>query len=191
MSSLFGCYARNGIGEGIAAAVAAGDNRTDFRASLCHFEDDLFAAFPAGHGLMDVAEANAVLADVFGALARKPPRLSLVAGFADPRVGGYADVAHHRIAIERGHLYRFLVLHESAHLIVPDDRRHGPGFTFVLQLLYRSFFGIPEEAVRHFLRRHRLPALTTVERRKPAIGPIAGVPAPPYDGLTINKWRGG
>ena len=75
------------------------------------------------------------------------------------------DVANHRIAIERGHLYRFLVLHEAAHLIVPEDRRHGPGFTFILQLLYRSFVGIPEEAVRHYLSRHGLPLFTAAERR--------------------------
>ncbi|MGH7089353.1 MAG: hypothetical protein ACREFQ_10690, partial [Stellaceae bacterium] len=56
-------------------------------------------------------------------------------------------------------------LHESAHLIVPQDRRHGPGFTFVLQLLYRSFVGVPEEAVRQFLRRHRLPCFTGSEAR--------------------------
>ena len=59
-----------------------------------------------------------------------------------------------------GYLYRFLVLHESAHLIVPEDRRHGPAFTYILQLLYRSFIGIPEEAVRSFLTRHGLPAYT-------------------------------
>jgi hypothetical protein len=70
-------------------------------------------------------------------------------------------VANHRIAIEKGYLYRFLVLHESAHLIVPEDRRHGPAFTYILQLLYRSFVGIPEEAVRSFLTRHGLPAYTT------------------------------
>jgi hypothetical protein len=69
-------------------------------------------------------------------------------------------VANHRIAIEKGYLYRFLVLHESAHLIVPEDRRHGPAFTFILQLLYRSFVGIPEEAVRGFLTRHGLPTYT-------------------------------
>lgn len=168
MSNPFGRCARGGLWEALAAAVAQGDNRTDFRASLCNFEDDLFAAFPAGHGLMEMSAAQDMVSEIFAALGRRPPRLALVPGFADPRVGGYADVANHRIAIERGHLYRFLVLHESAHLIVPEDRRHGPGFTFILQLLYRSFVGIPEEAVRHFLERHRLPCFTSVERRAAA-----------------------
>lgn len=151
--------------EALAAAIAEGDNDTDFRAALCAFEDDLFGTFREGHGLMELPAAQVMVGEIFDALGRRVPRLALVPGFADPRVGGFADVANHRIAIERGHLYRFLVLHESAHLIVPEDRRHGPAFTFVLQLLYRSFIGIPEEAVRHYLRRHRLPSFTGRERR--------------------------
>lgn len=168
MSTLFARCARRDIWEGVAAAVAEGDTRTDFRSALCAFEDDLFASFPAGHGLMDFPAAQAMVQEIFSALDRKPPKLTLVPGFADPRVGGFADVANHRISIERGHLYRFLVLHESAHLIVPEDRRHGPGFTYVLQLLYRSFIGIPEEAVRQLLRCHRLPCFTGPERRAAA-----------------------
>jgi 3',5'-cyclic AMP phosphodiesterase CpdA len=168
MSTPFGLFARRGLGEALAAAVAEGDTVTDFRTALCAFEDDLFASFPEGHGLLDLPAAQAMVGEVFAALDRRPPRLALVPGFADPRVGGYADVANHRIAIERGHLYRFLVLHESAHLIVPEDRRHGPGFTFVLQLLYRSFIGIPDEAIRQFLRRHRLPSHMGVPERRVA-----------------------
>ena len=41
-----------------------------------------------------------------------------------------------------------------------EDRRHGPAFTYVLQLLYRSFIGIPEEAIRRFLNKHTLPNYT-------------------------------
>lgn len=156
----FSRAANRGLTEAIAAAARLGDRSTDFRAAICRFEDDLFAAFPAGHRLMGYDAAAQMVRDVFTACGRAPPRLALVAGFDDPRVGGFADVRNHRIAIERGYLYRFLVLHESAHLIVPDDRRHGPGFTYVLQLLYRSFIGIPEEAVRRFLGRHGLPGYT-------------------------------
>jgi hypothetical protein len=148
------------LGDALAAAIAEGDSETDFRAALCRFEDDLFAAYPAGHAIVEYDAARRMVAEIFGALGRIVPRLAIVPGFTDPRVGGYADVANHRIAIERGHLYRFLVLHEASHLIVPEDRRHGPAFTFVLQLLYRSFVGIPEEAVRHYLVRHGLPAAT-------------------------------
>jgi 3',5'-cyclic AMP phosphodiesterase CpdA len=165
MATLFGRWARRGLSEALAAAVGDGDGETDFRAAVCGFEDDLFSAYPLGHGLMPYDAARAMIAEIFGALGRRPPRLAIVPGFVDPKIGGYADIANHRIAIERGHLYRFLVLHEAAHLIVPEDRRHGPGFTFMLQLLYRSFIGIPEEAVRQYLSRHGLPGFTGPESR--------------------------
>jgi hypothetical protein len=156
----FAQLAGGGLAQAVAAAVRHGDNRTDFRAAICRFEDDLFATFTAGHALMDYGAASAMVGDIFAACGLRPPTLALVPGFTDPRVGGYADVANHRIAIENGHLYRFLVLHESAHLLAPQDRYHGPAFTYVLQLLYRSFIGISEEAVRHFLSKHGLPTYT-------------------------------
>ena len=156
----FSRVASRGLGAAIATAARLGDSTVDFRSAICRFEDDLFAEFPAGHGLMAYDEAAAMLRDIFRAVGRVPPRLTLVPGFDDPRVGGYADVKNHRIAIERGYLYRFLVLHESAHLIVPEDRRHGPAFTYILQLLYRSFIDIPESAIRGFLSRHGLPNYT-------------------------------
>jgi hypothetical protein len=165
MSTIFGRWARRGLGEAIASAVAEGDTKTDFRAALCRFEDDLFGEYPAGHALLDYGAAKAMVAEIFGALDRRPPRLTLVPGFADPRVGGFADIANHRIAIERGHLYRFLLLHEAAHLVVPEDRLHGPAFTFVAQLLYQSFIGVPEDAVRRCLARHGLPIFTGVTAR--------------------------
>src|SRR5689334_17627410 len=161
MPTLFARVAQRGLKDAIAAASRRGDLGIDFRSAICRFEDDLFAAFPAGHRLIDYDCAAEMLRHIFTACGRAPPRLALVAGFDDPRVGGFADVANHRIAIEKGYLYRFLVLHESAHLLVPEDRRHGPAFTYILQLLYRSFVGIPEEAVRGFLTRHGLPAYTT------------------------------
>ena len=165
MATVFGRWARRGLSEALAAAISGGDTATDFRAAVCGFEDDLFAAYPLGHGLMPYGAARALIAEIFGALGRRPPRLAIVPGFADPKIGGFADIANHRIAIERGHLYRFLVLHEAAHVIVPEDRRHGPGFTFILQLLYRSFIGVPEEAVRQYLDRHGLPVFTGSESR--------------------------
>ena len=165
MATLFGRWARRGLSEALAAVIGGGDRQTDFRAAVCGFEDDLFSAYPLGHGVMAYDAARGMIAEVFGALGRPSPRLAIVPGFADPKVGGYADIANHRIAIERGHLYRFLVLHEAAHLIVPADRLHGPGFTFILQLLYRSFIGIPEETVRQYLERHGLPASTGLDNR--------------------------
>lgn len=156
----FARVARRGLAQAIAAAIRGGDLSTDFRAAICRFEDDLFAAFPAGHGLMDYEAASGMLRQVFTACGAAPPGLTLVPGFDDPRIGGFADVANHRIAIEQGYLYRFLVLHESAHLLVPQDRCHGPGFTYILQLLYQSFIGVPEAAMRRFLLRHGLPTHT-------------------------------
>lgn len=160
-STPFSRIASRGVGAAIATATRLGDLTTDFRSAICRFEDDLFARYPAGHGLMNYDDASALLRDIFRTLGRVPPKLALVPGFDDPRVGGYADVRNHRIAIERGYLYRFLVLHESAHLIVPEDRRHGPAFTYILQLLYRSFIDIPEGAIRAFLTRHGLPDYTS------------------------------
>jgi hypothetical protein len=158
----FARVAKRGLTQAVAVATRGSDFKTDFRARICRFEDDLFAAFPAGHGLMEYGAASGMLREVFTTCGAAPPELALVAGFDDPRVGGFADIANHRIAIERGYLYRFLVLHESAHLLVPADRYHGPAFTYVLQLLYRSFIGIPEEAIRRFLTRHGLPTCTGV-----------------------------
>jgi hypothetical protein len=160
MPTSFARLVGRGLKEGVANAVRRGDTRTDFRAALCRFEDDLFAAFPVGHGLIEYAAASSMIAEIFTACGCRVPTLALVPGFDDPRVGGFADVANHRIAIERGYLYRFLVLHESAHLLVPQDRRHGPAFTYLLQLLYRSFIGIPEEAIHRFLSKHGLPSYT-------------------------------
>jgi hypothetical protein len=158
----FARTARAGLRGAVALACDGADLASDFRAAICRFEDELFETFPAGHRRLELDGARSMLAEIFTLCGRAPPALALVSGFDDPRVGGFADIANHRIAIERGYLYRFLVLHESAHLIVPDDRRHGPAFTYVLQLLYRSFIGVPEEAMRRLLRRHRLPAFTAV-----------------------------
>jgi hypothetical protein len=165
MATVFGRWARRGLRLALAAAISDGDRETDFRAAVCRFEDDLFAAYPFGHEVMGYEAARAMIGEIFAALGQPAPRLAIVPGFADPRIGGYADIAKHRIAIERGHLYRFLVLHEAAHLIVPEDRLHGPGFTFILQLLYRSFIGVPEDKLRQYLGRHGLPLCTGAERR--------------------------
>lgn len=147
---------------GLARAIACGDTGTDYRAALCRWEDSLFAEFPAGHEIIELDEAVAMIGEVFRAFGKRAPSLELVPGFDDPKVGGYADVAGYRIAIESGFLYRFLVLHECAHLLVPEDRNHGPAFIYVLQILYRCFIGIPERAVARHLRRHGLPSYTSL-----------------------------
>lgn len=158
--------------DGMRRAVAGSDARRDYRAALCRWEDDLFASFPAGHRLIEYDQATAMIQSIFSAFRRPAPQLCLVPGFEDPRVGGYADIEQNRIAIETGFLYRFLVLHECAHLLAPQDRFHGPAFVYVLQLLYRCFIGIPEEAVRAFLRRHGLPHYTAVPEPR-ALLPLA------------------
>jgi hypothetical protein len=162
MSSFLARLADGGLGAALAVASRCGSAAVDYRAAVCRFEDDLFKAFPAGHRLMELAEAEAMIGPIFAACGLRAPALTLVAGFDDPRVGGFADLARHRIAIERGYLYRFLVLHESAHFIVPQDRLHGPGFLYVLQLLYRDVIGVPEDATRRYLRKHALPPVADI-----------------------------
>jgi hypothetical protein len=148
------------LGDAAAAALLPHRAEQDYRDALCRWEDALFARFPAGHRILGVDEAKALVATVFGAFDRPVPTLEIVAGFDDPRIGGFADIAGNRILIEDGCLYRFLILHESAHLLAPADRCHGAMFTYVLQLLYRVFIGIPEDPVRELLERYRLPSHT-------------------------------
>jgi hypothetical protein len=73
-------------------------------------------------------------------------------------VGANPPVARNRILIERGFTYAYLILHEAAHILVPEDRRHGPSFIHFLQALYRAYLGLPLAAVREFLERHGLVA---------------------------------
>jgi hypothetical protein len=156
---------RTALHDGVRAALSMPDLGTDCRGALCRFEDDLFAEFPAGHEIISHSEAVRMIAEVFGAVGRPAPDLELVPGFDDPKIGGFADVARNRIAIERGFLYRFLVLHECAHILVPEDRHHGAAFTYILQLLYRRFIGIPEAGIRRHLERHDLPSVTALPSR--------------------------
>jgi hypothetical protein len=157
MQALSGFVSGTQIRDGVLAARTLDAAGRDYRAALCRFEDDLFAAFPAGHEIIPEEEALSMIGELFRACGRPTPTLEMVPGFDDPRIGGFADVAQNRIAIETGFLYRFLVLHECAHILVPEDRCHGPAFVHVLQLLYRRFIGIPEAAIRRYLDRHGLP----------------------------------
>jgi hypothetical protein len=162
MQPFFLRSARRILDEGVNAAMSRGVSGRDYRAALCRWEDDLFARFPDGHRILTAEAATQLIETLFAACGRAPPNLRLVRGFDDPRVGGFADVARNCIVIENGCLYRFLVLHESAHMLVPADRHHGPVFTYVLQALYRAFIGIPETAIRELLARHGLPSFTDV-----------------------------
>ena len=130
---------------------------TDYRAALCRWEDDLFRQHPQGHRILTEDEARALLAEIFAVCERPAPALELVPGFTDPRIGGYADVARHRILIEAGCLYAYLVLHEAAHILIPEDRQHGAAFVHVLQTLYRTYLGVPGDAIRALLDKHGLP----------------------------------
>jgi hypothetical protein len=160
MESWFWCQAKFVLGGNFLCTLPLRDAERDYRAALCRFEDDLFARYRDGHRILGEAEASALIATVFTACGRAVPDLDLVDGFDDPRVGGLADVEGNRIMIEKGCLYRFLVLHESAHLLVPTDHRHGPVFTYVLQMLYRTFIRVPEHVIREFLIRHELSSYT-------------------------------
>jgi hypothetical protein len=157
--------------EGVASARFMSEGRVDYRPALCRFEDDLFAAFTAGHEIITYGEAVRMIGAVFRAVGRAAPDLELVPGFDDPKIGGFADVASHTIKIETGYLYRFLILHECAHILIPEDRKHGPGFTYVLQLLYRAFIGVPAHAMQQFLAKHGLPSYVELPSLEPL--PIA------------------
>jgi len=108
MQAWFWCQARFVLGASFLNALPLPDADRDYRAALCRFEDDLFARYPDGHRILGEAEAHALIASVFTACGRAVPSLDLVDGFADPRIGGFADVEGNRIMIERGCLYRFL-----------------------------------------------------------------------------------
>lgn len=162
MLGVVGGITRAELREGVATARFMPEGRVDYRPALCRFEDDLFAAFVAGHEIVSYAEAVRMIGVVFRAVGRAAPDLVLVPGFEDPKIGGFADVAAHAIKIETGYLYRFLILHECAHILIPEDKQHGPGFTYVLQLLYRGFIGIPAHAMQQFLRKHGLPSRVAV-----------------------------
>jgi hypothetical protein len=146
--------------ESEVVAKRHGNLQRDYRAALCRWEDDLFGEFKRGHEILEYQEAFRLLDEAFRAFGRKVPKLRMVPGFADPKVGGFADVERHCIYIETGFLYRFLILHEAAHILVPGDLNHGAAFIYVLQFLYRDFIGIPEHAIRSFLQRHELPCAT-------------------------------
>jgi hypothetical protein len=147
------------LDEDAVANAAAGD-LVDYRDAVCCWEHELFQRYPQGHRILQLGEARALIAEIFAACARPAPALWLVPGFADPQIGGYADVARHRILIETGCLYAFLVLHEVAHILAPADLQHGPAFIHVLQMLYRAYLGIPAAAIGALLEKHDLPGCT-------------------------------
>jgi hypothetical protein len=119
------------LGRGVVAAQSLGhDSTIDYRAALCRWEDDLFAEFTAGHQILEYDAALTLIRDVFRLCRRPTPGLRLVPGFDDPSIGGFADIARNCIVIEEGFLYRYLILHECAHILVPHDRRHGPAFIY-------------------------------------------------------------
>jgi hypothetical protein len=136
---------------------AIAGNAVDCRAAVCRWEDELFLHYPQGHHILQLHDARALIADIFAVCERPAPTLSLVPGFPDPGIGGYADVARRRILIETGCLYAYLVLHEVAHILVPEDRRHGPAFIYILQMLYRAYLAIPEPAINALIEKHGLP----------------------------------
>jgi hypothetical protein len=157
MERRFQAYAREVVAVGVASARRCRD-AVDHRAALCRWEDALFAEFLRGHEILSEDEAVRLIGNVFAACGRAPAALRIVPGFQDPRIGGYADIAGHAILIEKGFLYRFLLLHEAAHILVPEDLHHGPGFIYVLQHLYRDFIGIPQTRILQLLRRFGLPS---------------------------------
>lgn len=158
---------RYGLDEYLA--VLANGNQVNFRSALCSWEDELFTEFRRGHSLMEYESAKALIRRVFRTFNKPEPSLLIVPGFDDPRVGGYANLEYNYILIETGFLYRFLVLHECAHILAPADRNHGPAFIAVLEFLYRQHVAISREAILRHLRRHGLPETTLPEELIPSI----------------------
>ncbi len=118
MQTWFWRQAQFVLGTNFLNALPVRDLHRDYRAALCRFEDDLFALYPDGHRILAEAEAGDLILAVFTACGRAVPTLTLVDGFDDPRIGGFADVEGNRILIERGCLYRFLVLKCSTALLL-------------------------------------------------------------------------
>jgi hypothetical protein len=149
------------LDSGTPTQAIGGDPEIDYRPAVCRWENDLFKKFPWALRLLGEDEAEALIREIFAAFGGSPPApaLEIVSGFADPQIGGYADVAHNRILIERGFLYAYLVLHEIAHILVPEDHQHGPAFIHVLQALYRTHLDIPDADLRDLMREHGLPDL--------------------------------
>jgi hypothetical protein len=156
----FALSAKRILTEGRSAVAAFPDRCTDYRSAVYRWEDALFEQHPQGHRILTEDEACRLIREIFIVCERPAPVLELVPGFTDPAIGGYADVARNRILIEIGSLYAYLVLHEVAHILVPEDRQHGPAFTYVLQNLYRSYLDIPDGTVRALLEEHGLPIHT-------------------------------
>jgi hypothetical protein len=129
----------------------------DWRPSVLRWEDDLCRRHPQALRILSQVEARDVLEAVFGRCGRPAPALLLVPGFEDPEIGGWADAAGHRILIEDGFLHAFLLLHEAAHLLVPEDRQHGAAFIRVARTLYSTFLGIPDDDLAVLARAHGLP----------------------------------
>jgi hypothetical protein len=152
------------LDSGVRAPAIGGAPGIDYRPAVCRWENHLFKKHPQALRILEEGEAQALIREIFAACGgRLPaPTLEMVPGFADPQIGGYADVARNRILIERGFLYAYLVLHEIAHILVPEDRRHGPAFIHILQTLYRIHLDIPDTDLRNLMREHDLPDPVTV-----------------------------
>jgi hypothetical protein len=129
----------------------------DWRPSVLRWEDDFCRRHPQALRILSPEEARAVLEAVFGRCSRPTPALLLVPGFEDPEIGGWADATGHRILIEDGFLHAFLLLHEAAHLLVPEDRQHGAIFIRVARTLYSTFLGIPDDDLAVLAQAHGLP----------------------------------
>jgi hypothetical protein len=150
------------ISDRTAVPASGSDLGVDYRPAVCRWENDLFEQHPQALRILDEDESRALIGDIFAACGLPAPALELVPGFTDPEVGGYADVARNRILIERGFLHAYLVLHEVAHILVPEDRLHGSSFVFVVQTLYRIYLGIPEASLCDLMHRHGLPGLSAL-----------------------------
>jgi hypothetical protein len=140
--------------------AVGGESGIDYRPAVCRWENDLFERHPQALRLLEEQAARTLIRRIFADVELPAPRLAIVSGFSDPDIGGYADVVRNVIFIEEGFLHVYLILHEIAHVLVPEDRLHGAAFIHVAKALYGAHLDIPEADLVALMRRHRLPELS-------------------------------
>ena len=88
--------------------------------------------------------------------------------------GGARTYGRHKITVSRGGRNEYVMLHEIAHVLTPEDVGHGPEFCGVLLFLVRNVLGKDAHAaLLASMRQHR------VKRSNAGIPPVRGNVPPP------------
>ena len=81
-----------------------------------------------------------------------------------------ADYGRHRIAVDSPVLRRHWVLHEAAHLLLPDHRNHGPMFARTLFQLWERWLGVPVAHAEQLAKQHGIAVAEASSRTPPLRG---------------------